>query len=138
MAEFTYNDTQNVNPGDTPFELNCGFHPRVFCKEDVDSRSRSKAVDELATKPRKLTTVCRQDLQHGQEFQKQYYNKPTKPRNYSPGRKVWLNSKYIKTKQNRKLEAKFFGSFRVLHPVRKQTYKLKLPKRWRIHDVFHL
>ena len=49
-----------------------------------------------------------------------------------------MNSKYIKTKCNRKLEAKFFRPFRVLHPVGSQAYKLKLPKRWRIHDVFHV
>ena len=61
-----------------------------------------------------------------------------KPKSYSPGDKVWLNSKYIKTKQNRKLEAKFFGPFRVLHLVGKQAYKLELPKKWRIPDVFHM
>ena len=49
-----------------------------------------------------------------------------------------MNSKYIKTKRNRKLEAKFFGPFRVLHPVGKQAYKLELPKKWRIYDVFHV
>ena len=49
-----------------------------------------------------------------------------------------MNSKYIKTKCNRKLEAKFFGLFRVLHPVSSQAYKLELPKQWRIHDVFHV
>ena len=49
-----------------------------------------------------------------------------------------MNSRYIKTKCNRKLEAKFFGPFRVLHPVGKQAYKLELPKKWRIHDVFHM
>ena len=49
-----------------------------------------------------------------------------------------MNSKYIKTKQNRKLEAKFFGPFQVRHPVGKQAYKLELPKKWRIHDVFHV
>ena len=52
--------------------------------------------------------------------------------------KVWLNSKYIKTKQNCKLEAKFFGLFRVLHHVGKQAYKLKLPKKWKIYDVFYV
>ncbi len=49
-----------------------------------------------------------------------------------------MNSKYIKTKQNRKLEAKFFRPFRVLYPVGKQAYKLELPKKWRIHNVFHV
>ena len=36
------------------------------------------------------------------------------------------------------METKFFGPFRVLHPVGKQAYKLELPKKWRIHDVFHV
>ena len=49
-----------------------------------------------------------------------------------------MNSKFIKTKWNRKLEAKFFGPFRMLHPVGKQAYKLELPKKWKIYDVFHV
>ena len=36
------------------------------------------------------------------------------------------------------MEAKFFGPFRIFHPVGKQVYKLELPKKWRIHDVFHM
>ena len=42
------------------------------------------------------------------------------------------------TKQNQKLEAKFFGPFRVLYPVGKQAYKLELPRKWKIHDFFHV
>ena len=49
-----------------------------------------------------------------------------------------MNSKFIKTKRNCKLETKFFGPFQVLHPVGKQAYKLELPRNWRIHDVFHV
>ena len=49
-----------------------------------------------------------------------------------------MNSKYIKTKQNQKLKPKFFGLFQVLHPVGKQAYKLKLPKKWRVYNVFHV
>ena len=26
----------------------------------------------------------------------------------------------------------------MLHPVDKQVYKLELPKRWKINDVFHV
>ncbi len=73
--------------------------------------------------------VCRENFQYAQELQKQYHNKYAKPRSYALGDKVWLNSKYIKTKRNWKLEAKFFGPFRVLHPVGKQAYKIELPKK---------
>ncbi len=138
MAEFAYNNAKNASTGHTPFELNCGFHPLATYEKEVDPRSKSKAADELTTQQRELTTVCRENLQHAQELQKRYHNKYAKPRSYIPSEKVWLNSKYIKTKRNRKLEAKFFGPFRVLHQVGKQALKLELPKRWRIHDVFHL
>ena len=64
-------------------------------------------------------TVCRENLHHSQELQKRGHDKGTKPRSYAPGDKVWLNSKHLKIKQNRKLEAKFFGPFWILHPVGK-------------------
>ena len=86
---------------------------------------------------RELMIVCRENLYHVQELQKQAYDKKVKPCSYISGRKVWLNSKYIKTKCKRKLEAKFFGVFWVLYLIGKQEYKLELLKRWRIHDVFH-
>ena len=107
-------------------------------EEDVNSRSQSKSADELLAELRELIIVCRKNPHYAQELQKQAYNKGVKLRGYALGEKIWLNSKYIKTKRNRKLEAKFFGPFRVLHPVEKQTYMSKLPKKWKIHDIFYV
>ncbi len=98
MAEFAYNKVKNASTGHTSFELNCGFHPQAFYKEDVDLHSQSKSGDELATELRELIAVCRENLQHAQELQKRYHDKHAKPISYAPGEKVWLNSKYIKTK----------------------------------------
>lgn len=70
-----------------------------------------------------------QNIQHALELQKCYHDKHGKPKSYASEDKVWLNNKYIKTKQNRKLEFKFFEPFQILHPVGKQAYKLELPKR---------
>ena len=112
MTEFAYNNAKNASTGYTLFELNCSYHSRVFYKENVDPCSKSKSADDLANNLRELMTVCRKNLHYAQDLQKRAYNKGTKPRSYVPGNKVWLNSKYIKTKQNRKLEAKFFGPFR--------------------------
>ena len=138
MAEFAYNNAKNASTGHTPFELNCGFHPRMSYEEDVDPRSQSKSADKLSAELRELMIVCQENLYHAQELQKRAHDKGVKPQSYAPGEKVWLNSKYIKTKRNRKLEAKFFGPFPVLYSIGKQAYKLELPKKWRIYDVFHV
>ena len=138
MAELAYNNARNASTGHTPFKLNCGFHPRVSFEDDIDPRSRSRSANKLAKKLRELMDICQQNLLHAQELKKRVYDKGVKPQSYAPGEKVWLNSKYIKTKQNRKLEAKFFGPFRILHPVGKQAYKLDFSTKWKIYDVFHV
>ena len=138
MAKFAYNNAKNSNTGHTPFELNCSYHPCISFKEDTNLCSWLKSADELSAHPQDLITVCRKNIHHAQEFQKQAYNKGVKPRSYAPGDKIWLNSKYIKTKHNWKLEPKFFELFRVLHLVGKEAYKFKLPKRWRIHNIFYV
>ena len=138
MAEFAYNNARNFNTGHTPFELNCGYHSCISFEEDTNPRSQSKLADKLLAELQDLMTVWRENLHHAQELQKQVHDKGVKPRSYALNDKFWLNNKYNRTKRNRKLEAKFFKPFRVLHPVRKQAYKLEFPKRWRMHNVFHV
>ncbi len=138
MAEFAYNNAKNASTNHTPFELNCDYYPRVFFKEDVNPHSRSYSADELAEKLRELIEACYQNLFHAQELQKRAYNKRVKSQSYATADKVWLNSEYIKTKRNKKLESKFFGPFRVLHALGKQAYKLELPTKWKIYNVFHV
>ncbi len=111
MAEFAYNNAKNASTGHPLFELNCGYHPRVSFEEDVDPRSRSRSANERAEELRELMEVCCQNLLHAQELHKRAYDKGVKSRSYTPGKKVWLNSRYIKTKRNKKLESKFFGPF---------------------------
>ncbi len=62
MAEFAYNNAKNVSTVHTPFELNCGYHPKVSFEEDVDPRSRSRSANELAEELRELMEVCYQNL----------------------------------------------------------------------------
>ena len=138
MAEFIYNNAKNANTGHTLFKLNCGYHLKVSFEENVDPYSKSRSANKLAEELKGLIEVCCQNLLYAQELQKKVYNKGVKSYSYAPGEKVWLNSKYIKTKKNKKLKSKFFGPFRVLYTVGKQGYKLKLPTKWKIHNVFHV
>ncbi len=82
--------------------------------------------------------VCYQNLLHAQELQKRAHDKGVKSRSYTPSKQIWLNSKYIKTKRIKKLESKFVGPFWVVHAVGKQVYKLELPTKLKIYNVFHV
>ena len=62
MAEFAYNNAKNASTGHTPFKLNCGYHPRVSYKENVDPRSKSKLADDLANDLRELMIVYWENL----------------------------------------------------------------------------
>ena len=75
MAEFAYNNAKNASTGHTPFELNCGYHPRMSYKEDVDPRSQSKSADKLSAELKELMIVCQKNLYHTQELQKWAHNK---------------------------------------------------------------
>ena len=75
MAEFAYNNAKNASIGHTPFELNCGYHPQILYKEEVDSRSESKSADKLSAELRELMIVCWENLHHAQELENWAYDK---------------------------------------------------------------
>ncbi len=129
MAEFAYNNAKNASTGHIPFTLNYGYHSRVSFEKDVDPRSRSCSANKLAKELRELIKVCCQNLLYTQKLHKKAYDKGVKSCSYASGKKVWLNSKYIKTKRNKTLKSKFFGPFQVCHTVGKQAYKQELPTK---------
>ena len=129
VTEFAYNNVKNASIGYMPFEFKCGYHPYITYEKHINPYFRSKTGTELSTKLQELMTTYRENLYHTQKLQKQAHNKAVKPRSYAPGNKVWLNSKYIKIKWDRKLEAKFFRLFWVLHLQGKQAYKLEFLKK---------
>ena len=129
IIKFAYNNAKNASTSHTPFEFNYGYHFWVLYKKKVDSYSKSKSVDKRLAELRELMVVCQENLHYAQELQKQAYTRGVKPQNYASANKIWLNSKYIKTKHNQNLEAKFFRPFQLLHPVGKQAYKLELSRK---------
>ena len=70
MAELAYNNAKNASTGHMPFKLNCGYHPWMLYKEDVDPRSQSKSADKLSAELRELMIVYQKNLYHAKEIQK--------------------------------------------------------------------
>ncbi len=111
MAKFAYNNAKNANTGHTLFELNCEYLSQVLFKKNINSGSKSCFTNKLAKKLRKLREIYCQNLFHALELQKRADDEKVKSSSYILSNKILLNSKYIKTKQNQKLENKFSSPF---------------------------
>ena len=65
-------------------------------------------------------------------------SKQTKWTPYVKGQKVWLEGTHLSTSHPfTKLCPKQFGPFQITEILGPVTYRLSLPKRWRIHNAFH-
>ena len=88
MVKFAYNNFKNASMDHTSFELNCGYHSYLSCKDKCDARSRSSLAKELAMELRELMNVCHQNFLHIQDLQKEAYDERVKPQSYALGEKV--------------------------------------------------
>ena len=56
---------------------------------------------------------------------------------FQKGDKVWLDSRNLQTLYHKKMAPRREGPFEIVDILGLLTYQLKLPKTWKIHDVFH-
>lgn len=82
--------------------------------------------------------ICCENVWQTQKLYKKWQNKYVKLKSYAPEEKVWLNNKYIKIKQNRKLKAKFFNLFQVLFLVKKSSIQIRITKKKKNTQYFYI
>src|SRR3978361_2145987 len=83
---------------------------------------------------------CKKTLERTRERMGRYYDKKSKE---APKMKIgdlmMLNSKNLRTRRpSRKLDHTIHGPFEIEKLLSPTAVRLKLPKRWRIHNVFHI
>ncbi|ESK84295.1 hypothetical protein Moror_3746 [Moniliophthora roreri MCA 2997] len=134
MAEFAHNNRTHSVTRNSPFFMIMRYHPRLL--PTAFEKTSVPSVEERLNKLRRLRgevagmmeIAQRKMIEHG----KRQMDK------FEEGQKVWLEGKNLDFGYpNRKLSPKREGPFvieKVMGPV---TYRLKLPKQWRIHPVFH-
>ena len=138
MAEFAYNNSVTGGSGLTPFYANYGFHPVA-----IDPPSGEPLNPGSATYGHWMQTVhdeARKGLREAQERMKKYTDPSRKkPPAYKVGDLVMLNGRNIKTRRpSRKLDHKNHGPFQIEKIVSPLAMKLTLPRKWKIHNVFHV
>jgi hypothetical protein len=123
----------------SPFFANYGYQPEAYRQprpDPVRAEQAMIAMEHIKTFHEQLAT----DIQFLNERSAVYANrKRSMEPAFKEGDKVYLLWKHIKTTRlSTKLDFKKLGPFRILEKVSSVNYRLQLPKKSRLHPVFHV
>jgi hypothetical protein len=133
LLEFVHNSRPHADRKQSPFELIMGFQPSALPQNLLSTK-----VPNLEERLNRLYQ-WRKDAQLAHEIARtRMKNRISKPlTQFSAGDKVWLDTRNFSTMYNKKIRPKREGPFLIKEVLGNVTYRLKLPKTWKIHDVFH-
>ena len=133
MAKFAHNAAIHYITGKFPFSLIMGYEPQSYPplgKTFLPALEQWLNQIENAQKEAKAAYKLAQ--QHMRERTFSCF------KSWKVGDKVWLETRNLKLQvPSRKLLAKWTGPFEITQVVSSIAFQLKLPKQWKIHDMFH-
>ena len=138
-AEFAYNNAPSASTGLSPFFANYGYHPSAH-NPPAEPRARNPASQHYAHWMTQVYDDTRKRLEKSRVRMKEWADKRRNSlRTYAVGQLVMLNARHLKTRcPTRKFDHKMVGPFRVLSVISPMAVRLDLPKKWRIHNSFHV
>jgi len=122
----------------SPFYANYGFHPAAMNPASTEPLNPPSQV--YAHWMHTVHDESQKGLEDAQE-RMCWYTDPTlkEPLAYQVGDLVTLNGRNIKTcRPSRKLDHKNHGPFQIEKIVSALAVRFTLPRKWKIHKVFHV
>ena len=138
MAEFAYNNLVTTGNGMSPFYANYGFHPVAMGPVSMEPLNPGSQI--YAHWIQTVHEESRKGVEEARERMKKYTDPDRKEAPvYQVGDLVMLSSRNIKTRcPSKKLDHKNHGPFQVEKIVSPLAVHLTLPRKWKIHNVFHV
>ena len=132
-AQFAHNSRVHSTHGQTPFYLLHGYEPTAYPSDVANTPGLAEEQLEQLAANRDKAIVAHKKAQEAMIVRKPglAYKK------FEVGDKVWLDARNLHLKTTRKLTPRRLGPFEVVEEISPVVYKLRLPKAWHIHDVFH-
>lgn len=142
LVEFAYNNARQASTAMTPFFLNSGQHPNLPLGIAVQSSAaqRVPAVLDYVGRMDRQIALARSHIEAAQQRQKRYADTKRRDGSFEVGQRVMLSTAHLKLSEGttRKLAPRWMGPYPVVERVGDVAYKLKLPRRMRVHPVFHV
>ncbi|KAM0713613.1 hypothetical protein Q7P37_010575 [Cladosporium fusiforme] len=138
-SDIAYNQAPTTTTGTSPFYANYGFDPPELAGT-MEVLAGNPAAAFTAQQMATLHENLRLDLMFvRQRMTVQANKKRIKGPTLKEGDKVYLLRRNIKSKkQSKKLDAVKLGPFRIRRKKGPVSFELELPRKMRIHPVFHI
>ncbi|CAN6198913.1 unnamed protein product [Urochloa humidicola] len=141
-AEFCYNTSYQSSLQTTPFKVVFGRDPPALLSYEAGA-ARVAAVDKQLLHRDEFLAEIRERLLQAQDYMKASHDKSHRELEFSVGEWAWLrlhnrSAVAIKDKSSSKLAPRYYGPFLVTEKIGAVAYRLRLPPKARIHDVFHV
>ena len=135
-AEISHNTRIHLATRQVPFETLHGFLPHwatiTKTNPDVPAAHQRLQMMEHARKEASAATHI------ANEMMKRSHDRSGITKPFQPGDQVWLDGKNLRLQYpSAKLAPKRFGPFPIEQTIGHGSYRITLPKTWKIHPVFH-
>ncbi|CAM8891409.1 unnamed protein product [Rhodiola kirilowii] len=142
LAEWWYNTTFHIAIRSTPYEIVYGQPPPIHLPY-LPGESSCVIVDRSLQKREEIISMLKFHLLRAQNRMKQYADSHRSAREFKVGDYVYLKLQLyrqhsLKTRVPHKLSSRFYGPFHIVDRIGPVAYKLELPPKAAIHDVFHV
>jgi hypothetical protein len=140
MAQYAHNSARNETTGMSPFYANYGYEPSAY-GEPRKLESVSAQGEALVNKMKGIQEKLQAQIAQGNERMARQANQTRiEGPIFKRGDRVYLSRKNLtrKNKPSKKLDHKRLGPFEIEEVLGPLNYKLRLPKKMRIHPNFHV
>jgi hypothetical protein len=138
MAEFAYNNSVTQATGMSPFFANYGRHPGCTNPSTIPTSDDTQEgyINHIVS----VQGLVTRNLKTTQERIKKYADLKRKDATeFKIGDLVMLDGRHIQTRRPKdKLDHKKHGPFAIEKVVSPTAMRLSLPRKWKIHNTFHV
>jgi transcription antitermination factor NusG len=134
-VEMAINNYQQSSTKQSPYYLNFGMHIKL--PNQVNSTESSMpSVEHFTKRMSEIMKTAAENMKIAQNKQKEQADKNRRETpNWKVGDSVFVSTKNFKGFN--KLKEKFIGPFKIIEKLNNVSFRVELPFKYQVHNVFH-